>query len=161
MIDLKVSLAYNYFINFSFLLTPSIPPIVPNRKDTINFKNVKTVKLLSILIIPALKIIKKNINPLLIPLIYPLIGEIFEHINPVTNAHTPHIIVRRMFSTVLLSIPVLLIIIATRLSKTIRVNSPTIKPTTKPFMYLNLLNPKVMLFKKTPPNMILNHIQGN
>jgi hypothetical protein len=28
-------------------------------------------------------------------------------------------------------------------------------------MYLNLLNPKVMLFKKTPPNMILNHIQGN
>ena len=152
MIDLKVSLAYNYFINFSFLLTPSIPPIVPNRKDTINFKNVKTVKLLSILIIPALKIIKKNINPLLIPLIYPLIGEIFEHINPVTNAHTPHIIVRRMFSTVLLSIPVLLITIATRLSKTIRVNSPTIKPTTKPFMYLNLLNPKVML---------LNHIQGN
>ena len=96
------------------------------------------------LIIPALKIIKKNINPLLIPLMYPLIGEIFEHINPVTNAHTPHIIVRRMFSTVLL-----------------RVNSPTIKPTTKPFMYLNLLNPKVMLFKKTPPNMILNHIQGN
>lgn len=123
-----------------------MPPAAPKIIQAISLRKVNIVIVPSIIISPALKIIRKNNNPPANPLTRPFILIILELVNPVTKEDIPHIIVKIISNTVLFRIPVLVITTDVILSNKSRTISPIIRPITIPFIKLNLLNSKVKLF---------------